>query len=81
MRCDVGGASGHVTMKPSICKRPAFYKSRVYAVNVSCLTPGDLLGVKGFTEPRAIEVDRLAEVSSGHSKWRLTTEGPNNRGK
>ena len=88
MRCDVGGASGHVTMKPSICKRSAFYptgtsvgrKSRVYAVNVSCLTPGGLLGVEGATEPRAIEVDRPAEVSSEHSRWFLTTEGPNNRG-
>ena len=50
MRCDVGGASGHVTIKPSICKRPAFYKSSVYAVNVSCLTPGGLPGVEGATE-------------------------------
>jgi len=47
MRCDVDGASGHVTTKPSICKRSAFYKSRVYAVNVSCLTPGDLPGASG----------------------------------
>lgn len=44
MRCDVDGASGHVTMKPSICNGSAFYKSSVYAVKVSCLTPGDLLG-------------------------------------
>jgi hypothetical protein len=73
MRCDVGGASGHVTMKPSICKRPTFYptgtsvgrKSRVYAVTVSCLTPGGLPDVEGATEPRAIEVDRSAEVSTG----------------
>ena len=80
MRCDAGGASGHVTMKPSICKRSAFYKSSVYAVNVSCLTPGDLSSVEGATEPRAIEVDRPAEVSSGHSRCVLGTEGPNNRG-
>ena len=80
MRCDVGGASGHVTMKPSICNRPTFYKSRVYAVNVSCLTPGGLPDVEGATELRAIEVDRSAEVSSGYSRWFLTTEGPNNRG-
>jgi hypothetical protein len=53
-RCDVGGASGHVTMKPSICNRPTFYESRVYAVNVSSLTPGGLSGVEGATEPRAI---------------------------
>jgi hypothetical protein len=47
MRCDVDGASGHVTTKPSICTGSAFYKSRVYAVNVSCLTPGDLPGASG----------------------------------
>ena len=80
MRCDTGGASGHVTTKPSICKRSVFYKSSVYAVKVSCLTPGDLSGVEGTTEPRAIEVNRRAEVSSGHSRWLLTIEGPNNRG-
>jgi hypothetical protein len=80
MRCDIGGASGHVTIKPSICNWPVFYKSSVYAVKVSCLTPGGLYGVEGATEPRAIEVDRRAEVSSGHSRWLLTIEGPNNRG-
>jgi hypothetical protein len=80
MRCDVGRASGHVTIKPSICKRPAFYKSSVYAVNVSCLTPGDLPGVEGATEGRETAPDRSAEVSSGHSRLVLTTEGPNNRG-
>ena len=81
MRCDVDGASGHVTTKPSICKRSAFYKSRVYAAKVSCLTPGDLPVVEGATEPGAIRADRSAEVSSGHSRWPLTAEGPNNRGK
>ena len=81
MRCDVDGASGHVTMKPSICKRPTFYKSRVYAVKVSCLTPGGLSDVEGATESGAIRTDRPAEVSSGHSRWPLPTEGPNNRGK
>jgi hypothetical protein len=80
MRCDAGGASGHVTIKPSICKRSAFYKSRVYAVKVSCLTPGDLLDVEGATEFGAIRADRPAEISSGHSRWLLITEGPNNRG-
>jgi hypothetical protein len=80
MRCDTGGASGHVTIKPSICIWPVFYKSSAYAVKVSCLTPGGLSGVEGTTEPRAIEVDHLAEVSSGHSRWPLTTEGPNDRG-
>lgn len=68
MRCDVGGASGHVTMKPSICKRPTFYKSSVYAVKVSCLTPGDLPCVEGATEPRVIEVERAAKVSRGLSQ-------------
>lgn len=43
MRCDVGGASGHVTIKPSICNWPAFYKSSIYAMKVWCLTLGDLL--------------------------------------
>jgi hypothetical protein len=76
MRCDVDGASGHVTMKPSICKRSTFYptgtsvgrKSRVYAVKDSCLTPGGLPGVEGATESGAIRIDRSAEVSSGHSR-------------
>ena len=67
MRCDVGGASGHVTITPSICKWSAFYKSSVYAVNVSSLTPGDLSGVEGATEARAIAFERSAEVSKGHS--------------
>ena len=80
VRCSVAGASGHVTIKPSICKRVTFYKSSVYAVKVSCLTLGDLSGVEGTTEPRAIVVDRSTEVSSGHSSWCLTAEGPNNRG-
>ena len=43
IRCDVGGASGHVTMKPSSCGRPAFYKFGVYAMKVKCPTLGDLL--------------------------------------
>ena len=80
MRCDAGGASGHVTMKPSICDGSAFYKSSVYAVNVSCLTPGGLPGVGGATEFGETRTDRSAEVSSGHSRWHLTIEGPNNRG-
>ena len=85
MRCDVGGASGHVTMKPSICKRSAFYptgtsvgrKSRVYAVNVSCLTPGGLQGVEGTTDREAISCDRFAEVSRRHSRLYRTAEGLN----
>jgi len=54
MRCDVFGASGHVTTKPSICKRDTFYKLGVYARKVKCLTPGGLSRVKGFTESREI---------------------------
>jgi hypothetical protein len=80
MRCDVDGASGHVTIKPSICKRSAFYKSSVYAVKVSCLTPGGLSVVEGATGCGAIRTEHPAEVSSGHSRWVLTTEGPSNRG-
>jgi hypothetical protein len=49
MRCDTGGASGHVTIKPSICNWPVFYKSSVYAVKVSCLTP-----LKGVPRPREV---------------------------
>ena len=33
-----------MTIKPSICTGSTFYKSSVYAVTVSCLTPGDLPG-------------------------------------
>ena len=88
MRCDVGGASGHVTTKPSICNGSAFYKSSVCAANVSCLTPGDLSRVEGATEPRATEADRAAEVSRGHSRrvkpirssGTLTRKGRNSRG-
>lgn len=66
MRCDVDGASGHVTMKPSICKGFAFYKSRVYAVKVSCLTPGDLPGASG-TE---LSAEQLALTA-----WEKSAEG------
>ncbi len=45
-RCDVGGASGHVTIKPSICNWPAFYKSSIYAMKVWCLTLGGLLSLR-----------------------------------
>jgi hypothetical protein len=46
-RCDTSGTSGHVTAKSSICIGGVFYKSGVYAVNVSCLTSGDLPAVRG----------------------------------
>ena len=44
MRRDVLGASGHVTVKPSLCDWGTFCKSGVYAVKVTSLTPGDLPG-------------------------------------
>jgi RNA-directed DNA polymerase len=37
--------------------------------------------VEGTTESRAIWTDRPAELGSGHSRWLLTTERPNNRGR
>jgi len=77
MRCDVAEASGHVTMKPSIRKRAAFYKSSVYAVKAWCLTPGGLQGVEGSTDREAIYGDRLAEVSRRHSRLPRAVEGPN----
>ena len=67
MRCDVLGASGHVTIKLSICNRGAFYKSGVYAVKVKCLTPGGLHCVEGTTDFGAIRSDRSAEVSRRHT--------------
>ena len=42
VRCDAPGTSGHVTASPSICNGGAFCKSGVYAVAVSCLSPGGL---------------------------------------
>ena len=77
MRCDVLGASGHVTIKPSICNRGTFYKLGVYAVTVKCLTSGGLHCVEGATDTGAILCDRNAEVSRRHSRWPLATEGLN----
>ena len=77
MRCDVAEASGHVTTKPSIRNRAAFYKSSVYAAKVWCLTPGGLQGVEGTTDREAISCDRLAEVSRGHSRLCRAAEGLN----
>ena len=77
MRCDVFGASGHVTIKPSIWNWDTFYKFGVYARKVKCLTPGGLHCVNGITDTRAILCDRSAEVSRRHSKWSLATEGLN----
>lgn len=67
MRCDVFGASGHVTIKPSICKRDTFYKLGVYAMKVKCLTPGGLHVVRRGTDVEVIERELHAEVSRGHS--------------
>lgn len=80
MRCDVFGASGHVTTKPSICKWNAFYKLGVYARKVKCLTLGGLLRVEGATENSAMGFDRVAEVSREHSKLNSTAEGSNKYG-
>lgn len=46
-------------------------------MKVLCLTPGDLLRVKGLTETRAIWFERAAEVSRRHSKVNSTLEGLN----
>lgn len=56
MRCDMSGAYGHVTIKPSICNWLVFYKSGAYARNVNCLTLGDLLCVNGLTEGEEIHL-------------------------
>ncbi len=61
MRCGTPGASGHVTMKPSIGNRGVLYKSGVYAQKALCLTPGGLscaLPV-GRAEGRVIDPDRM----------------------
>jgi hypothetical protein len=62
MRCDVFGARGHVTIKPSICKWNAFYKLGVYAWEVKCFTLGGLLSVEGITDNPAMGFDRAAEA-------------------
>ena len=77
MRCDVLGASGHVTIKPSICDWGTFYKLGVYAGKVKCLTSGGLHCVEGTTDTGVILCDRSAEVSRWHSRWYLATEGQN----
>ena len=77
MRCDIGEARGHVTIKPSISDWPMFYKSGIYVRKVKCLTPGGLHCVDGTTDTGAILCDRSAEVSRRHSRWPLATEGQN----
>lgn len=77
MRCDVFGASGHVTIKPSICNRGTFYKLGIYARKVKCLNSGGLHCVEGTTDARAILHDRGVEISRRHSNWSLATEGRN----
>ena len=67
MRCDVFETSGHVTTKSSINAWDTFYKLRVYAMKVKCLTPGGLYRVEGSTESSVMTIDRDTEVSSGHS--------------
>ena len=83
MRCGTSGASGHVTTKPSIRKWGVLYKSGVYARKALCLTPGDLPCALGrrvrlkLAEGRAIDPDRMGEVSRGHISPGLWDEGPN----
>ena len=72
-------------MKPSICNWLAFYKSGraalgIYAMKVTCLTLRDLHCVNGLTDIQVIECDLIAEVSRGHSRYFLDTEGLNNSG-
>jgi hypothetical protein len=70
MRCGTSGASGHVTTKPSIGNRDVLYKSGVYARKALCLTPGGLSCAPpvGGAEGRAIDPDRMGEVSRGHTR-------------
>ena len=83
MRCGRSGASGHVTTKPSIGNRGVLYKSGVYARKALCLTPGGLSCALGrrvrlnLAEGRAIDPDRMGEVSRGHISPGLWDEGPN----
>ena len=77
MRCDVFETSGHVTAESSIHNWDAFYKSSVYARKVKSLTLGGLHNVEGPTETEEIQSDRCAEVSRGHSRLFLATEGLN----
>ena len=76
MRCDVSEASGHVTMKPSICNRLTFYKSGAYAMKVKCLTLRDLWCVEGATDNGEIRCDRIAEVSRRHSRLHSRNRRP-----
>jgi len=61
-------ASGHVTIKPSICNGLMFYKLGVYAMKVECLTLRGLSYVDGTTDQKAISGDRMTEVSREHSR-------------
>ena len=68
------GASGHVTIKPSIHSLSVCGKSGVHVSKAMCLTPGGLLCALGsrvrrnLAERRVIGADRTAEVSSGRSR-------------
>ena len=74
LRCGTSGTSGHVTMKSSIRNWDVLYKSGVYARKALCLTPGGLPCALGsrvrlkLAEGRAIDPDRMGEVSRGHSR-------------
>jgi len=92
MRCGILGTSGHVTAKSSIHNWSMLYKSGVYALKATCLTPGGLPYANAnrlrlsMAEGRAIDPDRMAEVSRGHSnpvrdgmKARTVPDGLNGR--
>ena len=67
----MSGASGHVTIKLSICDWLMFYKSGVYAMKAQCLTPGGLYYVEGSTDKLETACDRITEVSRRHSTGNL----------
>ena len=72
MRCGTSGASGHVTAKPPIRNGDMLYKSGVYARKALSLTPGGLPCAVKMAEGRAIDPDRMGEVSRGHIRRRDT---------
>lgn len=75
MRCGILGTSGHVTAKFSIHNWGMLYKSGVYALEATCLTPGGLPYAivsrlrLNIAEERVIDPDHMAEVSRGHSRY------------
>jgi hypothetical protein len=83
LRCGTSGTSGHVTAKSSIRNWDVLYKSGVYALKATCLTPGGLPCALGcrvrrkLAEGRAIDPDRMGEISRRHSSPAKRDEGRN----